>query len=290
MQDPAPTPLIFSVIPKIIGEIAVIGKDRKNPAQGYKFRGIDDVYSALNPLLAKYGVTICPKVIWHSFTRPKIGKDNKESFRCEMHVEFTVYASDGSHISFSMLGEGMDFGDKTVGKAHSTAYKYGMFQLFCIPTEERADTEEQSWEAPPAEEPAPEPARLPMPPGYENAPQHRASTIDASTLPPKLERRRVEPTAAPLPVSTGPRDFTRGGWRNVAGLKGKTFQEIGETGIKWYAIQNNGWVNADGLSPEQTAHRQMLVDAARVALAEIAEARELNTEPPGGDDDQPPMD
>lgn len=48
---------IYKAINAIQGELAKIGisKGRKNKEQGYSFRGIDDVYGALAPLLARYG-------------------------------------------------------------------------------------------------------------------------------------------------------------------------------------------------------------------------------------------
>jgi hypothetical protein len=38
-------------------------KDRKNDQQHYKFRGIDDVYNALAPMLAKHKLVIMPRII-----------------------------------------------------------------------------------------------------------------------------------------------------------------------------------------------------------------------------------
>ena len=40
-----------------------ISKDRKNESQGYRFRGIDDVYNALAPLLAASKLCILPNVL-----------------------------------------------------------------------------------------------------------------------------------------------------------------------------------------------------------------------------------
>ena len=44
---------VYKQIAAIQGELAKTGisKDRKNEQQGYKFRGIDEVYNALSPLL-----------------------------------------------------------------------------------------------------------------------------------------------------------------------------------------------------------------------------------------------
>ena len=38
-----------------------ISKDRKNTQQGYSFRGIDDVYAALSPLLSENKLCILPE-------------------------------------------------------------------------------------------------------------------------------------------------------------------------------------------------------------------------------------
>lgn len=45
-----------------------------------------------------------------------------------------------------MVGEGMDSGDKASNKALAVAFKYACFQVFCIPTEEMKDPDEESHE------------------------------------------------------------------------------------------------------------------------------------------------
>ena len=48
-----------------------------------------------------------------------------------IEVEYTFFsAEDKSHIQVTILGEGMDTGDKSVNKALSAAFKYACFQLF----------------------------------------------------------------------------------------------------------------------------------------------------------------
>ena len=48
---------VYGKIAAVQGALAKVGiaKDRRNSGQGYNFRGIDDVYAALSPLLAQYG-------------------------------------------------------------------------------------------------------------------------------------------------------------------------------------------------------------------------------------------
>lgn len=55
-----------------------------------------------------------------------------------LKLKVTFYAEDGSNVSAIVQGEGMDSADKSTNKAMSAAYKYALFQLLCIPTEETA--------------------------------------------------------------------------------------------------------------------------------------------------------
>lgn len=112
-----------------------IGKDRKNEMQGYKFRGIDDVYNALAPLLADNGLCILPRCT----TREVVERTNAKGtalFYVTVCAEFDFVASeDGSKHTIVTYGEAMDSGDKATNKAMSAAYKYACMQAFAIPTE-----------------------------------------------------------------------------------------------------------------------------------------------------------
>ena len=61
---------VYQAIAAITGELAKVGiaKGRKNSQQGYAFRGIDDVYSALSGLLASHKLCVIPRVISRSVT------------------------------------------------------------------------------------------------------------------------------------------------------------------------------------------------------------------------------
>lgn len=112
-----------------------ISKDRKNEQQGYKFRGIDDVYNALAPLLANNGLCILPRVLSRECVERTTSKGNA-IFYVTVHVEFDlVSADDGSKHTVAMYGEAMDTGDKATNKAMSAAYKYMAMEVFAIPTE-----------------------------------------------------------------------------------------------------------------------------------------------------------
>ena len=144
-----------------MNDIGAIGKDDFNSQQKYNFRGIDAVMNALNPVMRKYGLFCTPEVL--NQTREERVTTNGGTLKYSLlTVKYTVYAPDGSTVSATVIGEGMDSGDKASNKALSVAFKYAMFQLFCIPTEEFVDSD---FETPPEnhrkqEEPKQEPPKV----------------------------------------------------------------------------------------------------------------------------------
>lgn len=128
---------VYKAIVAVAADIAKtgIGKDRKNDQQGYKFRGIDDVYNEMAPLLSKHGLCILPRVINREVTERTNAKGTA-LFYVNVDMEFDfVAAEDGSIHVVRTCGEAMDSADKATNKAMSAAYKYAAFQAFCIPTE-----------------------------------------------------------------------------------------------------------------------------------------------------------
>lgn len=112
-----------------------ITKSRRNQQQGYNFRGIDDVYNAISPLLAKHGLCILPRILARECAERQTAKGGT-LFYVTVEAEFDfVCAEDGSKHTVRTFGEAMDSADKATNKAMSAAYKYAAFQAFAIPTE-----------------------------------------------------------------------------------------------------------------------------------------------------------
>jgi hypothetical protein len=127
-----------------------IEKNRRNTqGAGYNFRGIDDVYNAIAPLLAKHGLCIIPRMIARSHEERQ-SKSGGALFYVTVEAEFDfVSAEDGSKHTARTFGEAMDSGDKATNKAMSAAYKYAAFQTFAIPTEGNPDADQQTHEVMP---------------------------------------------------------------------------------------------------------------------------------------------
>lgn len=130
-------PAIYRAIASVMADMAVegISKDKRNTQQGYNFRGIDDVYNALAPILAKRGLIILPRVVSRECVERTTARGGA-IFYTTVQVEFTmVAAEDGSSHVVTTYGEAMDSADKSTNKAMSAAFKYAAMQAFCIPTE-----------------------------------------------------------------------------------------------------------------------------------------------------------
>ena len=140
------TPKVYSAIAKVMAEVGRIGisKDRKNDQQGYKFRGIDDVYNALSGLLSSAGLCVLPRVTKREVTE-RATKNGGVLFYVVLDVSFDlVAAEDGSRHTISVVGEAMDSGDKATNKAMSAAFKYACMEVFCIPTEGTPDADQET--------------------------------------------------------------------------------------------------------------------------------------------------
>lgn len=116
-----------------------IAKGKKCSGGGnFAYRGIDDVYAAVSPLLASNSVIIRPVTI-ERLEDAQAGK--MRLVRINVQYE-AISAEDGSSVTFAGIGEGCDTSDKAAGKALSYAYKTALFQLFAIPVTGQEDPDQ----------------------------------------------------------------------------------------------------------------------------------------------------
>ena len=135
---------IYSALNSVMLELKHLGKDQVNQAQRFNFRGIDDVYNALHPLLAKHGVFTTSRILESNRREAETNKGSKTNW-VVLRVEYTFHALDGSSLSTEVEGEAMDSGDKATSKALSMADKYALIQVFKIPTDDTADADKDSF-------------------------------------------------------------------------------------------------------------------------------------------------
>ena len=139
-------PKIYAAIAGVIADCGIVGKDKVNKQQGFKYRSVDDVFNALHPALAKNKVVIIPTVVERQCEEVGKTKNGTAIIKVICKVKYDICAEDGSRVTSIIYGEGMDMGDKATNKAMAIAYKYLCFQVFCIPTEEMSDPDGESLE------------------------------------------------------------------------------------------------------------------------------------------------
>ena len=128
------TKKIYPAMIKALQEVEAIGKNKRNQQQGFQYRGVDDAMNELHGVFARCGIFCVPEVLEQTREDRQTAKGGNLIYSI-MKVKFTFYADDGSSVSSVVIGEGMDSGDKASNKALSVAFKYAVFQAFCIPTE-----------------------------------------------------------------------------------------------------------------------------------------------------------
>ena len=255
---------IYGALAKVMGEVGVVGKSRKNPQQGYQFRGIDDVVAEVQEVLARHGVVVAPRVIDRE--REMIAtKSGGTMASVRLLVEHTFYAADGSSVVATTLGEAMDSGDKASNKAMSAALKYALTETLMIPTRESdRDTEESS------------PEMAAHPPAV-TLPAQRTSTSRPPTA--------AKPAASPVAPSAGGVHFPNYGRAKGAPVAGASMQDL-----EFYA---NGARRslADPSKSRFHAHEQRLLDAIEAEMKrqhdQAAAPSDLSGPPLLGDADAP---
>ncbi|WP_411145310.1 ERF family protein [Streptomyces sp. x-80] len=139
IYQPAPvgpaegTPNVFGAIAAVMRDVMPVAKDKENTQQRYKFRGIDDVMSAMAGPLRTHGVFILPTIAAHHAERR-----GEKMTHVTITMRYHVYGPAGDCLTAEVPGEASDFADKATNKAQSAALKYLLFTLFMIPVDGRS--------------------------------------------------------------------------------------------------------------------------------------------------------
>jgi ERF superfamily len=139
---PAPDP-IHVAMSKVMAEIRAIDKKQRNQQQNYAFRGIDDVFNELQPILVAHGVWYTPEAIEndHEWRQTKSGGWQHSTV---LKIRYRFYGPAGDSIVTESIGESADPADKSTQQAMSQALKSLLLQTFCIRTKESAENDPDS--------------------------------------------------------------------------------------------------------------------------------------------------
>ena len=115
-----------------------IGKTQETKSNNadfrYNYRGIDDIYNVISPMLCRNNL-ICVPTVLSTRVEQFFKKNNDVVFKTLVVARYTfIHVEDGSNFSVVMYGEANDSGDKGINKALSAAQKYAYIQAFSIPT------------------------------------------------------------------------------------------------------------------------------------------------------------
>lgn len=139
---------IYKKMSDVMKEIGYVGKDQKNQAQGFKFRGIDQFVNTLYPALCKHGVFMTPRCVKETSELREVTRSSGKAGldkHVQIMMEYDFYAEDGTKVTVGPVpAEGFDSGDKATNKALSAALKYALIQTFSVPTEDMAEADLES--------------------------------------------------------------------------------------------------------------------------------------------------
>ena len=126
-----------------------IGKNKFNQQQQFKYRGIDDFLNLMSPILKQVGVLVIPQEL-ETIRQERETARGGVLFVEHKRVRYTFFHIDGSSVSAVLQGTGMDSADKAGNKALSSAYKYAVTQVFCVPVDDvHVDSEQDHYEVRP---------------------------------------------------------------------------------------------------------------------------------------------
>ncbi len=135
---------IYLRMAQIMAEVPAIAKGQRNKAQGYEFRGIDDVFNALHGLFAKHQVFILPEVLAAEYVQQLAGSNQNLATDARLLIRWHFVTIDGSSVSMTVQGESRDYADKATGQAMSSGYKTGLLEMFLIPLEGTPEADNES--------------------------------------------------------------------------------------------------------------------------------------------------
>jgi len=120
----------------VMADVQAVGKNDRNQAQGFKFRGIDAVMNAVGPVLRKHGVVVVPEVISVDYSTVEVGSKRTLMGHARLVVAYRFFGPEGDSITSTVAAEAMDAGDKATAKAMSVAFRTCLLQALCLPTDE----------------------------------------------------------------------------------------------------------------------------------------------------------
>lgn len=188
---PAPSPRsdlpsIYELMPRVLGSVGAVGKDRRNEHHDYSYRSAEAIKAAVQPAMAAHGVSLT--FVIEELELTMLGKQRLAKVR----VRYSFFGPRGDHIDVLTYGEGADMQDKAIQKATTAALKYALQDVFVI----AAPGPDSDADAGPA------PARDESPPAWLADLRRRTSALEASHphIAKRLRARMSEERGKDVPI------------------------------------------------------------------------------------------
>lgn len=139
-------PGIHAALSEAAGRIGALPKTEQNKEQHFAFRSIDSILAHAKPVFSELGISVTPSVVDKAYEQVQSSRGTR-GWRCTVTMQYVfALGSDGSSITTSMVGEAVDYGDKSSTKAAQMAFKYALTQVLSIGATD-ADPDGESPEA-----------------------------------------------------------------------------------------------------------------------------------------------
>lgn len=141
-----PASNVVEALRRVMRDLPAIGKDQSAAPQqgGYPYRGIEQITRHVQPLFARHGIVMAPRV--DSAEVKDIVVAGKPWTDTILHVTYTVHGPGGDTLEVRTVGIGRDNSDKGANKAMTQAFKYALLQLLCV-SDAKDDADGQTHEA-----------------------------------------------------------------------------------------------------------------------------------------------
>lgn len=130
---------IFQALSLVMNGVRAIGKTKRNKAQGYQFRGIDDLMNAAGPEFRKHGIVVLTSIQEKEYDHVPVGKGVWVQCRLTVAYTFVCGPDADQQVTVRVCSEALDNSDKATTKAYSYAFRTALSQVLCVPTEEDQD-------------------------------------------------------------------------------------------------------------------------------------------------------
>lgn len=133
MSEPEEVP-VHVAWSRVMRDVQAIKKGEKNSFQGFDFRGVDTVMSAVGPKLRDHGVMVVPIDV-QSKNRDFQTDKGKLQHEAIVTVKYRITGPAGDSMEACSIGEASDTSDKATTQAMSVAYRILLLQALTVPTD-----------------------------------------------------------------------------------------------------------------------------------------------------------